>query len=148
MNRPAHLLASIVTAAVLAATPAVVTLCAMLCSSATASTAATVEPHHGHHAAEAAHDGHAAEPAAAEARHHGSAPAQLTAQPGHACCDGESLTPRALTTRRLESGMASSASAIVAAAPLLSFSTVALARTPAARFGAHLISRPPLVLRI
>lgn len=148
MNRRAHIFASIITIAVLTVTPAVATLCAMLCSSATVSTAATVEPHHGHHAAEAAHDGHTAEPAAAEARHHGSAPAQLTAQPGHACCDGESLAPRALTTRRLDSGTVSSASAIVAAAPLLSFSTAALARTPAARFDAHLVSRPPLVLRI
>jgi hypothetical protein len=148
VNRPAHILASIVTAVVLAATPAVATLCAMLCPSAAVSTVAKAEGHHGHHATEAAHDGHGAEPVAADAPHHGSAPAlQLTAQSAHACCDGESLAPRALTARRVDSG-AISAAAVDVAAPLVPFVTVALAHAPAARPGTCPASRPPLVLRI
>jgi hypothetical protein len=148
VNRPAHILASLVTAAVLAATPAVATLCAMLCSPATVSTVAMDEGHHGQHATEAAHDGHGAEPAAAGAPHHASAPAQqLTARSAHACCDGESLSPLALTTRRLDSGSVSPAF-VADGAPLQSFSTVPLVQTPAARSASHLVSRPPLVLRI
>ena len=166
VKHPAHILASIVTAAVLAATPAIATLCAMLCAPAATAATATAEPahhDHEHHAAVAADDAgapmaaaagkaadthhrHAAEPAAART-HHGSAPAQLTAQSSHPCCDGGSMTPRALTTRRVDSGAMSAAPAGVAA-PLVSFTTVPLAHAPAARPDAHLVSRPPLVLRI
>jgi hypothetical protein len=107
------------------------------------------EGHHGQHATEAAHDGHGAEPAAAGAPHHGSAPAQqLTARSAHACCDGESLSPLALTTRRLDSGTVSSAPAVADAGPLLSFSTIPVAHIASARSASHLVPRPPLVLRI